>query len=53
MTILGRGRAPAREHVMKLAKQFDIKPKSATGIIDEVSAAVAKWRRFADAAGCT
>ena len=30
MTILGEGRAPAREHVLKLAKQFDIKLKDAT-----------------------
>ena len=53
MTIAGEGRAPAREHMMKLAKQFDIKPKDATGIIDEVNAAITKWSAFADDAGCT
>jgi serine/threonine-protein kinase HipA len=53
MSILGEGRAPTREHVLKLAKQFDIKPKSAISIIDEVNAAMAKWSRFASEAGCT
>jgi serine/threonine-protein kinase HipA len=53
MTIMGEGRVPAREHVLQLAKQFDIKTKEATTIIDEVNAAVQKWMCFADEAGCT
>ncbi len=53
MTVMGEGRAPARENILKLAKQFDIKSKDASGIIDEVNAAVAKWSRFASDAGCT
>ena len=53
MTVMGEGRAPAREHVLQLAKQFDIRPKEVTAIIDEVNNAVGQWGRFADEAGCT
>jgi len=52
MTVMGEGRAPTREHALALAKQFDINPKDAAGIIDEVNAAAAKWPRFANEAGC-
>src|SRR5205807_1299647 len=53
MTVLGEGRAPTREHVLKLASQFDLKKKDAIGIIDEVNAAVTKWPKFASEAECT
>lgn len=53
MTVAGEGRAPTREHVLQLAKQFDIKSKDATGIIDDVNAGVARWSEFARAADCT
>ncbi|MDB5319573.1 MAG: HipA-like protein [Phycisphaerales bacterium] len=53
MTLLGEGRAPTRQHVLKLANLFDVKPKDATAIIEEVNAAIGKWRRLADDAGCT
>ena len=53
MTILGEGRTPTREHVLKMAKQFEVGAKDTSRIIDEVNAAVAKWSHFADDAGCT
>ena len=53
MTILGEGRAPMREDVLKLADQFSIKPKESTQIIDQVNSAVRKWRKFAGEAKCT
>jgi len=53
MTIMGEGRAPTRVHALQLAAKFDIKKSDAGRIIDEVNAAVAQWRQFADAAGCT
>jgi serine/threonine-protein kinase HipA len=53
MTVLGEGRLPTREHVLRLAKQFDIKVKEATGIIEQVNRSAAKWKTFAGEAGCT
>jgi serine/threonine-protein kinase HipA len=52
MTIMGEGRSPTRDHVMLLAKQFDIKTKQAGAIIQEVNDAVGRWKHFADEAGC-
>lgn len=52
MTVAGEGRAPTRDHVRQLAKQFEIKSRDATGIIDQVNAAVAEWPRLAGEAGC-
>lgn len=52
MTVAGEGRAPTRDHVLQLAKQFGIKSKVATEIIENVNAAVSKWPRFAVEAGC-
>lgn len=53
MTVLGEGRAPGREHVLKLARQFDIGSRDVARMIDEVNGAVSKWTRFANDAGCT
>ena len=53
MTVMGEGREPALAHVLQLAGKFDIKPKDAEGIVDQVNVAVARWRYFADEAGCT
>ncbi len=53
MTVMGEGRAPAREHALQLARQFDIKAKEAAAVLDEVNAAAAGWPHFADEAGCT
>jgi serine/threonine-protein kinase HipA len=52
MTIAGEGRSPTREHLLQLAKQFDIEPKNAAQIIDDVNAAVSKWKTYADEAAC-
>ncbi|HWB55059.1 MAG TPA: type II toxin-antitoxin system HipA family toxin [Tepidisphaeraceae bacterium] len=53
MTILGEGREPKREHILQLAKQFDIHSRDVSSILDEVNATIAKWPQFADQAGCS
>lgn len=53
MSVAGEGQNPTRQHVMKLAEQSAIKPKTANAVIDEVNAAVRKWAKHADAADCT
>ena len=53
MTVAGEGRSPDREHVLQLAGRFAIAAKEAIAIIEQVNASVAKWSRFAGAAGCT
>lgn len=53
MTVMGEGRQPKREHVLKLAKQFAIKPSEVNIILNEVNTAVEKWPQFADQAGCS
>ena len=52
-TLLGEGRQPVREHCLLLAERVEIKREQATRILDEVSAAVARWRECADEACCT
>jgi serine/threonine-protein kinase HipA len=52
-TILGEGRQPTREHCLKLAAQFGLKPHETGPIIDQVNAAITRWPRFADQASCT
>lgn len=52
-TILGEGRQPAREHCLKLADQFGLKPRETTPIIDQINAATTRWPHFADQASCT
>jgi serine/threonine-protein kinase HipA len=47
-TILGEGKNPSISHMLKLAELVSIKPKTAITIIDEVKAAVSKWKKFAD-----
>ena len=53
MTIGGEGREPTRGHILDLAGQFGIDVDDAGKVIDEVNAAVSRWLRFADEAGCT
>jgi serine/threonine-protein kinase HipA len=53
MTVAGEGCAPGREHVLKLAEQFQISRKELTSVIDDVNTALVKWMAFADEAGCT
>lgn len=48
--IMGEGKNPKREHLLKLAATTSIKPQRALEIIDQVAVAVSKWRLFAEAA---
>jgi serine/threonine-protein kinase HipA len=50
-TILGEGRNPGEEHLIRLAKKFDVPEKRSRQIIERVADAVQKWPRFAKAAG--
>lgn len=50
-TVLGEGKNPTIEHILKLAEIISIKPKRAKEIVDEVRAAVSKWEKFADKTG--
>lgn len=49
MLICGEGKDPRRDHLLRLAKEADLKHPEA--IIDEVRAAIDGFKRFADAAG--
>jgi len=51
--ILGEGRHPTREHCLKLADRFGLKPRETSPIIDQVNAAITRWPKFANAACCT
>lgn len=51
LTVAGEGRAPDHSHIMRISDGAGIKKIRAHEIIDEVSAAVSDWRRFADEAG--
>jgi serine/threonine-protein kinase HipA len=48
MLICGEGNAPQREHLLRLAKEGDLKRPE--GIIDEVRAAIDRFKGFADEA---
>lgn len=49
--IMGEGKAPTQEHLLKLAKVGEIKPNQALEIIQQVLAATSRWREFANDAG--
>lgn len=49
--VMGEGKNPTREHLLKLASIVPIDPQKAIAIIDQVSASVQKWRTFAQEAG--
>ncbi len=53
MTVAGEGSHPALAHVLTVAEGAGIETAQARAIVDEVTAAVAGWPRFADAAGVT
>ena len=53
VTVAGEGKRPTFAHVLKIAEGAGIDAKQARCIVEEVSAAVAAWSRFADAAGMT
>lgn len=52
-TILGEGRHPTREHCLKLADQFGLKPRETNPILEQVNAVIARWPDFAEEANCT
>jgi serine/threonine-protein kinase HipA len=52
-TILGEGRQPTRDHCLKLAAQFGLKPRETNPIFDRVNAAITRWPKLADQASCT
>jgi serine/threonine-protein kinase HipA len=49
--IMGEGKNPKKEHILKLAKIANIKQSTALEIINQVSYAVNKWNVFAKTAG--
>ena len=49
MLIAGEGRAPGVKHLADLAARVDV--KHSAEIIDEVRAAIRRFKRFADQAG--
>lgn len=50
-TILGEGKNPTIDHVLKLAEMVSIKKKQAKEIVDEVRTSISKWNKFAEKAG--
>lgn len=51
MLVVGEGKNPGKEHLMKLAAAFGL--KKASEIYDEVSCAISRWDEFADETGVT
>ena len=51
MTLLGEGKNPGREHILRLAEQAGVTKRQASSIIDEVRSAVDRWKAFAGKAG--
>jgi serine/threonine-protein kinase HipA len=49
--VAGEGRAPTTEHLLAVARDAELKPRSADEILDEVRAAIARFERFAERAG--
>jgi serine/threonine-protein kinase HipA len=52
MTVLGEGRSPTREHVLRLATQFDIKRCDSAAVLDQVNDAIENWPPYAGQAAC-
>ncbi len=51
MTFAGEGRNPCRSHIFRLAEQAGVSKRDAAAVIDEVQAAVSRWKTFAVEAG--
>ena len=51
MTLAGEGKNPGRSHMERLAQQADVSKREAAVIIDQVQAAVVRWKEFAAHAG--
>lgn len=50
-TVLGEGRAPQPERLLALGEQHGVGRREGGAILDEVAAAVARWKEFAEEAG--
>ncbi|MGI8527176.1 MAG: type II toxin-antitoxin system HipA family toxin [Pseudolabrys sp.] len=50
LAVAGEGRAPGRDHIMKVAKDASIPKAEADAIFEEVRSAVAKWPEYASSA---
>lgn len=50
-TVLGNGKNPGKQELLKLAAMFMIEPQIAEAIIEEVKDAVAHWKALAADAG--
>jgi serine/threonine-protein kinase HipA len=53
MDVNGEGRRPTRAQVAALGAKHGFARKRVDTIVEEIRAAVAGWRQFADAAGVT
>lgn len=53
MAVMGEGRAVTRAHAEALGARHGIAPRRIVAIVEEVQAAIAEWRRIADACGVT
>jgi serine/threonine-protein kinase HipA len=51
MTVAGEGRNPGRSHLLGLGEEAGVSKREAAAAIDEVSAAVARWKNWAQRAG--
>lgn len=49
--VMGEGKNPKKDHLLKLATIGNIKKNNALEIIEQVAAATRKWRNFAEIAG--
>lgn len=49
--VMGEGKNPKKDHLLKLATIGNIKKNNALEIIEQVTAATRKWRNFAEIAG--
>ena len=50
LAVAGEGRAPGRDHIMKVAKDASIPKAEADAIFEEVRSTVAKWPEYASSA---
>ena len=51
MTLAGEGKHPRRAHILRLAEQAGVARSQTAAIIDDVRAAVDRWKDLADSAG--
>jgi serine/threonine-protein kinase HipA len=49
--VMGEGKRPSKEHLLKLARVGNIKEEKALTIINQVSKAVEKWKAFGENTG--